>query len=49
MSYNYYCNGEGFDVFEDAGFYREVLIVQFRIYKAIYTRTEIQSMMGELA
>jgi hypothetical protein len=48
MRYNYYCNGEGFDDYEDARFYAEVLLVQFRIYKCIFTRDEIQSMMGEL-
>jgi hypothetical protein len=49
MSYNYYCNGEGFDEYEDAVFYHEVLLAQFRVYKAIFTKTEVQSMIGELA
>ncbi len=48
MMYNYYCNGEGFDDYEDAAFYADVLLAQFRIYKAIYTRDEVASMTGEL-
>ena len=49
MRYNYYCNGEGFEEYEDARFYADVLLAQFRIYKAIYTKTEIQSMLKEVA
>jgi hypothetical protein len=48
MRYNYYCNGEGFEDYEDARFYAEVLLAQFRVYKAIYTRDEVASMLGEL-
>jgi hypothetical protein len=49
MKYNYYCNGQGFDKYEDALFYAEVLLAQFRVYKAIYTKTEVQSMLEEVA
>jgi hypothetical protein len=49
MIYNYYCNGEGFEDYSDAQFYQEVLLTQFRIYKCIFTKTEITSMIGELA
>ena len=49
MIYNYYCNGEGFEEYEDARFYADVLLAQFRVYKAIYTKTEVLSMIGELA
>lgn len=49
MRYNYYCNGEGFEEYEDALFYAEVLLAQFNVYKSIYTKTEVQSMIGELA
>jgi hypothetical protein len=48
MRYNYYCNGEGFEEYEDARFYADVLLAQFRIYKAIYTKSEIQSMLEEV-
>lgn len=48
MSYNYYCNGEGFDDYDDALFYANVLLAQFNVYKAIYTRDEVTSMLGEL-
>jgi hypothetical protein len=48
MRYNYYCNGEGFEEYEDARFYADVLLAQFRIYKAIYTKAEIQSMIKEV-
>jgi hypothetical protein len=48
MRYNYYCNGEGFDDYDEARAYAEVLLVEFRIYKCIFTRDEIQSMIGEL-
>lgn len=48
MTYNYYCNGEGFDDYEDAVFYHEVLLAQFNVYKAIYTKAEVLSMLGEL-
>jgi len=47
--YNYYCNGEGFEEYEDALFYAEVLLAQFNLYKSIYTKTEVLSMIGELA
>jgi hypothetical protein len=43
MKYNYYCNGEGFDEYEDAVFYSEVLLAQFRIYRVVFTRDEIQA------
>jgi hypothetical protein len=49
MRYNYYCNGEGFEEYEEALFYAEVLLAQFNIYKSIYTKTEIQSMLKEVA
>lgn len=45
MRYAYYCNGEGFDDYEDAVFYHRVLLAQFRLYRAIFTRDEVQSMM----
>jgi hypothetical protein len=48
MRYEYYCNGEGFDNYEDAVFYHEVLLAQFGVYKAIYTRHEVASMLEEL-
>jgi hypothetical protein len=48
MRYNYYCNGEGFEEYEDARFYADVLLAQFRIYKAIYTKSEVQSMLKEI-
>lgn len=47
MRYNYYCNGQGFEDYEDAYFYAEVLLAQFRVYKAIFTRTEIESMIKD--
>lgn len=47
--YNFYCNGEGFEEYEDALFYAEVLLAQFNVYKSIYTKTEVLSMIGELA
>jgi hypothetical protein len=49
MNYNYYCNGEGFEDYEDAVQYHEILLAEFRVYKAIFTRDEIASMIGELA
>lgn len=49
MRYNYYCNGEGFEEYEDAVFYANVLLAQFGVYKAVYTKTEVQSMIGEFA
>lgn len=49
MIYNYYCNGEGFDDYEDAQFYQDVLLAQFNIYKCIYTKAEVQSMIKEVA
>jgi hypothetical protein len=48
MRYNYYCNGQGFDEYDDALFYANVLLAQFRVYKSIYTRDEVASMLGEL-
>lgn len=45
MRYAYYCNGEGFDDYEDAVFYSEVLLAQFGVYKAVFTNDEVQSMM----
>ena len=47
--YEYYCNGEGFDTYEDAAFYADVLLAQFRIYRCVYTRDEVNSMMMEVA
>jgi hypothetical protein len=49
MRYNYYCNGQGFEDYDDAVFYHEVLLAQFRIYKAIFTRMEVESMIKEIA
>lgn len=49
MMYNYYCNGQGFEKYEDARFYADVLLAQFRIYKCIFTKAEVASMMTEVA
>ena len=48
MKYDYYCNGQGFEDYEDAVFYANVLLAQFNIYKCVYTRNEVESMIGEL-
>ena len=49
MIYNYYCNGQGFEEYEDAAFYAEVLLAQFNIYKCVYTKMEVESMIKEIA
>jgi hypothetical protein len=48
MTYEYYCNGQGFDDYSDAQFYQEVLLAQFRVYKCIYTLKEVQSMIKDM-
>ena len=47
MRYNYYCNGQGFEDYEDASYYANVLLAQFGLYKCIYTKTEVQSMIKD--
>lgn len=49
MNYNYYCNGEGFEEYEDAVSYSELLLAQFNVYKVVFTKTEVQSMIKEIA
>lgn len=49
MIYNYYCNGEGFDTYEEASYYAEVLLAQFNVYKCVYTKAEVTSMLKEIA
>lgn len=49
MIYNYYCNGQGFEDYDDALFYANVLLAQFNLYKSIYTKTEVQSMIKDVA
>lgn len=52
MRYNYYCNSEGFEEYEDAVFYSEVLLAQFNMYKVVFTRDEMfyakEAVCGEL-
>jgi hypothetical protein len=40
---NYYCNGFWFATYSDARSYADILLIQLRIYKAIYTRAEIEA------
>jgi hypothetical protein len=47
--YNYYVDGQGFDTYEDAAFYADVLLAQFNVYRCVYTKAEVTSMIGELA
>jgi len=47
-NYDYYCNGEGFDEYDDASYYADVLLAQFGIYKCVYTKDEVKSMMTEV-
>lgn len=46
--YEYYCNGEGFDTYEDAAYYADVLFAQFNIYKCVFTKDEIKYQVREL-
>jgi hypothetical protein len=39
----YYCNGFIFDSYEAARSYADILLYQFRIYKAIFTRAEVEA------
>jgi len=41
MKYKYYCNDQGFDTYEDASFYAEVLLAQLGIYRCVFTRDEM--------
>ena len=44
---NYYCNGFAFDQYEEAARYADILLYQFGIYKAIFTRAEIEAHLEE--
>jgi hypothetical protein len=44
----YYCNGFCFDDYEEAARYADILLYQFRIYRAIFTRAEVDAHMKEL-
>ena len=46
-NYDYYVNGEGFDDYDDAVFYSEVLLAQTGVYKCVFCREEIKAMMKE--
>jgi hypothetical protein len=44
---NYYCNGLWFAKYSEAALYANILLNQFRVYKAIYTRSEIEAHLEE--
>jgi hypothetical protein len=43
MMKNYYCNGFYFDSYEAARSYADILLYQFGLYKAIFTRAEVEA------
>jgi hypothetical protein len=45
--FNYYCNNHGFDRYEDARSYADLLLNRYRIYKCIFTKAEMESMTVE--
>jgi hypothetical protein len=45
---NYYCNGFWFATYDDARLYADILLIQLRVYKAIYTRSEIEAHAAEV-
>jgi hypothetical protein len=44
---NYYCNGLWFEKYSEASLYANILLNNFRVYKAIYTRSEIEAHLKE--
>jgi hypothetical protein len=46
--FNYYCNGFWFATYDDAREYADILLIQLRVYKAIYTRSEIEAHAAEV-
>jgi hypothetical protein len=48
MRYQYYVAGEGFDDYEDAVFYADVMLAQFNEYHAVFTQAEILASLKEL-
>jgi hypothetical protein len=44
---NYYCNGFWFKTYSEARSYADILLNHFRVYKAIYTRSEIETHLEE--
>ena len=45
--YNYFVDGQGFKTYEDARDYADTLFFIDRIFKCVYTRAEIESMLNE--
>lgn len=45
---NYYCNGFWFATYDDARAYADILLIQLRVYKAIFTRSEIEAHAAEV-
>jgi len=45
---NYYCNGFWFATYDDARLYADILLIQLRVYKAIYTRSEMAAHAAEV-
>jgi hypothetical protein len=39
----YYCNGFQFEQYEEAERYADILLFQFGLYKAIFTRAEVEA------
>jgi len=44
----YYCNGFSFEDYYEAARYADILLYQFGIYKAIFTRAEITAQLQEV-
>jgi hypothetical protein len=48
LMFNYYCNGFWFATYNDAREYADILLIQLRVYKAIFTRSEIEAHAAEM-
>jgi hypothetical protein len=44
---NYYCNGFGFDCYEEAARYADFLLKWKRMYKCVFTKAEMNAMKEE--
>jgi hypothetical protein len=44
---NYYCNGFGFECYEEAARYADFLLKWKRMYKCVFTKAEMNSMKEE--
>jgi hypothetical protein len=44
---NYYCNGFGFDCYEEARRYADFMLEWKRMYKCVFTKAEMNAMKEE--